>query len=128
MIEKFVLLPWKAGGRSFDGVDCWGLVYLWYKELSIDIPSYDYYAYGRNTASTVRIIAQEKEKNWIEVYEPERNDVILLRVGGLAVHVGIYLGNDKMLHIEEGREACVADLTRSEWKNRILGYYRLQRH
>lgn len=34
--KKFVGIPYKLGGSSFDGTDCFGIVLLWYKEQGIE--------------------------------------------------------------------------------------------
>jgi cell wall-associated NlpC family hydrolase len=40
--ERFVGLPYRGGGRSFAGVDCWGLVYLVYQHAAkVPVPTYD---------------------------------------------------------------------------------------
>ena len=39
--EKYINLPYKHKGRDFSGIDCWGLVYLVYKEeKNILIPNF----------------------------------------------------------------------------------------
>jgi cell wall-associated NlpC family hydrolase len=39
--RDYVGLPWKFAGRSSEGVDCWGLLWLVYREvLGIPIASY----------------------------------------------------------------------------------------
>lgn len=37
----FFYIPFLEGGRSYDGCDCWGFIYLFYKDiLNIILPSY----------------------------------------------------------------------------------------
>ncbi len=40
--HRLVGIPFIAGGRGWDGCDCWGLLLLAYREvLGIELPSYD---------------------------------------------------------------------------------------
>lgn len=123
--DKFLDAPFVKGGRDFDGMDCWGLVYLYYKEIGVDIPSYDYYAIGQNTRDTIRKIYSEKDKHWSRVDKPQLHDVVFCRHGQLGSHVGVYIGEGQMLHIEIGHEACIETITGLKWEHKILGFYRL---
>ena len=48
IFETYLGIPWKVAGRDRDGLDCWGLVYLFYKErFGIALPTglgFDYSA------------------------------------------------------------------------------------
>lgn len=121
---KFMNVPFVKGGRSFEGLDCWGLVYLYYQQLGLEIPAYDYYAIGVNTRETLRKIQAEKAAHWVRVDKPRRPDVVFMRHGELQSHVGVYLGRGEFLHIETGRDAAVVNVKDWEWKHKVLGYYR----
>lgn len=54
-------------------------------------------------------------------------DAVLLRVRGSdPTHVGVYLGESKMLHVQSGTDSCVAHLDSAFWRNRVIGYFRWQ--
>jgi murein DD-endopeptidase len=41
MFDQFVGIPYVAHGRDYAGADCWGLLYLFYRDvLGVQIPSY----------------------------------------------------------------------------------------
>lgn len=124
--DMWVGIPFKEHGRDFNGCDCWGLVRLWYKDkYNVHLPSYvdDYEnVKDKNIAATMQT---EKEK-WLCADSPEYGDVVLLRMAGLPMHCGVYLGKGKVLHVERGCDSIIEDLRRSKWKNRIMGYYRMK--
>lgn len=123
----YVGIPFKEKGRDESGLDCWGLVRLWYdKELGIELPSYiDVYQTTKDIEIT-ETIKKEQAIKWESVEKPVRGDVVLLRIKGLPWHVGIYLGDNRILHVEQGCDSVIENLGRSKWKNRILGYYRMR--
>lgn len=123
-VGKFIGVPFVKGGRSLEGADCWGLVYLYYLEMGVEIPAYDYYAIGINTRETLRKIQAEKAAHWVRIEKPQRPDVVFMRHGDLQSHVGVYLGGGNFLHIETGRDAAVHNVKDWEWKHKVLGYYR----
>lgn len=123
-LEQFFSIPFVQGGRSFEGADCWGLVYLYYQVMDIEIPAYDYYAVGINTLETLRKIKAEKAAHWDQVENPAHPDVVFMRHGELQSHVGIYLGAGDFLHIETGRDVAVHNVKDFEWKHKVLGYFR----
>lgn len=123
----YVGIPFKEKGRDESGLDCWGLVRLWYKnELGVDLPSYlNVYSHTKEKV-VAETIAAESSAHWRSVDTPERGDVVLLRVMGLPWHVGVYLGGNKFLHVQQGCDSIIENLDSTRWRNRILGYVRMK--
>jgi cell wall-associated NlpC family hydrolase len=63
---------------------------------------------------------------WLEVERgvEQAGDVVLLRLRGLPVHVGIIVARGWMLHVEAKVDSVVERFDGLEWRNRILGIYR----
>ena len=129
-VSKFVGLPWREHGRDFDGLDCWGLVYLIYlHELRIELPSYvDEY---ENTvdAKHLKKVYDQNMTAWSMLIhdQPRIFDVALMRVRGHPIHVGIYLEPGKMLHIEDGLNSVIEAYNGLQWQNRLIGFFRHER-
>jgi cell wall-associated NlpC family hydrolase len=124
-VEKQI--PFLAHGRSYEGLDCWGLVWLAYKEckgiiLRSGTEEYqpkDIYDFDKIS----RLISKYKPE-WTPVEKGRAGDVILLRLTGRPIHVGLVLANGRMLHIEKGINVCVERYSSPVWKDRIVGIYR----
>src|SRR5690554_6259322 len=43
--DKLLGIPYAHNGRSYDGVDCLGLIYLFFKELGVEFPVDDEQGY-----------------------------------------------------------------------------------
>ena len=123
-LTEYIGIPYKQYGRSFDGCDCYGLVYLFYKyELGIELPTYLNTYNHDNINSITEIIRKEKEL-WTKIQTPKKFCCILFNVNGLYNHIGIYLGKNLFLHSAEVRkESCIERITHPFWKTRIEGYY-----
>ena len=123
-VEKYIGLKYKEKGRDFDGVDCWGLVRLFYKnEYQIDLPSFSSEYTQDDTSRIQELIAQYKE-GWEKVEQPEEGSIVLFRVLGLEAHVGIIVNNNQFLHVRENQDSVIEPLDGSVWKKRIIGYYK----
>ena len=126
--EKYIGLPYANNGRTEDGIDCWGLVRLFYKnELNIDLPSYiDEYdgPYDRNVAGAINAY----KDNWETTTTPDVGALVLFNVYGEPAHVGVYVGNGKFLHSREGKDSVIESLTGSKWSKRFEGYYNYSNH
>lgn len=123
-IGKFMDIPFVEGGRGYAGADCWGLVYLFYREWGRPLPEYAHYAVGINTAATLRQIQREKAQHYREISAPEYGDIVFMLHGEIESHVGVFLQKGEFMHLERGREVAVNTIRDFEWKHRILGYYR----
>lgn len=122
--NKYIGLPYKDNGRDESGVDCWGLVRLFYKnELSIDLPSYtELYSGGTDTAIPQAIISNKD--NWIERGEGVPGDVCLFNIFGEPAHVGIYIGGGSFLHVRENQDSVIESINSVKWSKRFVGFYK----
>lgn len=104
--------PYVYGGEywSQGGFDCSGLTRFAYRSAGIVIP---------RTASQQWNGIKEK------VTDPIPGDIIVFSRNGDIYHVGIYLGNNKMIHSPEpGKFVEVKDLTWHYANNRVHGFLR----
>lgn len=135
-LQRYIGLPFEIGGRTFDGVDCWGLVRLFYQhDLGIELPSYsDYEDLNQHTKVELsNLITNEKETRWqdvaTDVHYLEFGDVLVFRVKGLPVHVGVYLSENKFLHSLVGINSCTEKLNNHKgrcWDNKLVGACRYE--
>lgn len=126
-VGHYIGLSFKEHGRNRLGVDCWGLVRLIYAErFSVALPSY-VYAYPNTTSPEIlgELVGKESQKWKVVALGEERlGDVIVLRIHGHPMHVGIVIGDQQMLHIQTGINASIENYQNMRWKNRIVGFYR----
>jgi cell wall-associated NlpC family hydrolase len=116
--------PFRDGGRDSDGLDCWGLVRLAFRQWrGIDLP-----AYGEISALDLLRVARAMSagaEKWHLVATPQPWDVALLRGHGtrLACHVGLVTAAG-LLHTEPATGAVVVPLRHLMIKHRIQGFFR----
>lgn len=123
----YIGLPFKERGRDSAGLDCWGLVRLVLQEqFDIQVPSYTHcYASSIDQAQLGPLVRRES-LNWkvIQAAEVRCGDVVILRMRGEPMHVGLVLGDQQMLHIERGINSVIERYGSLRWKNRIVGFFR----
>jgi len=123
--SKYIGIPFEDKGRTAEGLDCWGLLCLIFKEqFNIFIPTFEY-----STATNFSEVGKLIEDNihvWIKIEPDTRKvgDVILLRLLGYPVHVGILVDRQRMIHVFKGTNTCLQRINSIVWKKRIQGIYR----
>ena len=127
-MDRFVGIPYVPHGRAYEGADCWGIVYLYYRDiLGRPIPSY--VAEMQDRAFRPReigpLIDAERELHWEQASEPKTGDVVLMRNGRHHNHIGIYLDRGKTLHSEGPGPSTIERLDALHLRNRIVGYFRM---
>lgn len=125
--NQYVGLPFADQGRDRNGLDCWGLVRLAYREqLDIHLLSYvDDYVGADERAEVAGLICQEAAAGpWMKVAKPHPMDVLLFRRGRYDSHVGIKVARSRMLHMAQGEQARIEDYTSAKWGKRFVGGYR----
>ena len=126
--NRYVGIPYAAGGCGPSGCDCWGLVRLVYKnEFGIDLPgvSLDVTPGQAPDAAMVSpVLELTREAFWQRVDVPQAGDVIVLRVLGHESHVGLVTTPGYMLHVREGKDAVLEPYDRRRWKQAVRGIWR----
>ena len=122
-IDKYIGLPYQENGRDWQGVDCWGLARLFYKnEFNIDLPSYAEQYAGSYDPEVLKLV-QSNTDNWTGKTLPVYGDLCLFNIYGEPRHVGVYIGDNKFLHSREGRDSVVESLQSPQWAKRFEGFY-----
>ncbi|WP_163647884.1 C40 family peptidase [Modicisalibacter sp. 'Wilcox'] len=98
--------PYVLGGASRRGVDCSGLVQMTYRAAGLQVP--------RTAEQQFEALPAR------DVVRP--GDLLFFGSGARATHVGIYLGDGRMIHAPgRGREVTTTALTLDYWQTRFLG-------
>jgi cell wall-associated NlpC family hydrolase len=127
-IEKYIGIPFKDFGRTFEGVDCWGLIYLVSKnEFDLLLPTYlQNYQSVEDGEELGRLIRGELRELYrlIKPGNEQPGDFVLLRLQGEPMHVGIVAGEGFMLHAMRGFNTALEKCQGIKWRSRILGFYK----
>lgn len=120
---QYVEIPFKSHGRDREGLDCYGLVCLVYKELlglTLQSWSHLYNDAHRVNPSSV----QQGFDQWQKVDKPLIGDLALFQAGR-GMHVGICLDRKgvQMLHTTEGVAVSVEKISSPHWSKRFRGFY-----
>lgn len=121
--EKYIGIPYKDGGRDSTGLDCWGLVRLIYRdEMGIVLPSFDG-QYSTDDQERLEELFHQYREGW-EPCEAFEGAVVLFRVLGSETHVGVMVDSTHFIHIREGLDSVIEDVTHNKWKKRVVGFYK----
>ena len=134
---EYIGIPFLERGRDRAGCDCWGLVRLVLAErFGIEMPSYagDYQTVADH-GRLADLIDHGRTNIWDEVWSPYLSsvlcplttapgDLVLLRLHGLPIHVGVVAARGWMLHVEAKVDSVLERFDGMEWRNRVFGVYR----
>jgi cell wall-associated NlpC family hydrolase len=128
--SKYVGIPYVKGGRDIgnpqNGLDCWGLATLFYKnEYGVILPSYTDISMTTDRIKEVsgQLVQTDCYKHFNTVQKSKAGDLILLRVGGHPIHIGIVLDNKLMLHANTG-SSVIETYKGMKWQQRIHSFLR----
>lgn len=112
-IDRLRSLPYRFGGNGVRGIDCSGFVQKVFREFAIELP--------RSAREQYRL-GVPVERNHLK-----QGDLVFFRTyAKYPSHVGIYLGDNKMVHAStRSRKVVVSDITQSYYTKRYIGAKRL---
>lgn len=125
-LEKYLAIPYKLNGRSFEGTDCYGLVTLWFRnELGIELidPIRDLAAFNDLKDRDTFISRIGTDWATVKYRDIKPNDGVLICNNSTTPnHAGIVLTQNTFLQMLEGPGCHVAKIDR--WLPRIYRFYR----
>jgi len=133
-LKSYIGIPYKDKGRDREGLDCWGLLRLVYREqLGIELPSYaDGYSTAEDQADVARLILDVRDRvppgdvrPWRPVEKEKGGDAVLIRIAGEPMHVGVVVKPGEMIHVMRGIDVSLERYHLARWNKRILGFYRI---
>lgn len=127
MMNKYVGVPYKHGGRAMDGADCWGLALMVYHDLGFELwdikDAYDE-TWEWNDRS---LFIENYHREWKRVSKPFVFDGVLFQnKKGLVVHGGIMLDDNKFMHASRKTGVVIARVSDLLWRKSFEGYYHLK--
>ena len=120
-VSKYISIPYKDKGQSFDGCDCLGLVRLVLKEeFAKELPRFEYQS-ADNTMINERLINVNLPTIQAEkVDKPIPGDIVVMNG-----HIGIFVNPGSVLHTTRGIGTCCEPIDRPRLRGRIKGFYRV---
>lgn len=104
-------IPYKYAGSTLSGFDCSGLTQYVYRQAGISIP--------RTTKK------QLSSSQTIAYQQLLPGDLAFYKTGTNTRHVGIYIGNNQMIHASTGsKRVRTANITDSYWRQRFTKFGR----
>ena len=130
IIGKLKDIPYQHNGRSMRGVDCWGLIYLFFKELGIRLPISD----GSFAPDDWYKKQPERYGNALKTLGEEvghyRNlkplDIPYFRLyRDVITHSGVMLDRQFFLHVLIDKKVRVDSFNRLFWRAKYAGAIRV---
>lgn len=128
--NKYIGINFAEKGRTIEGFDCWGLLKYVYNHdhpSRVILPGYEDLYNSTNDRETLgRVMFEERQDHWREVTKPQEFDAVLLRMGGVPMHVGIVTKPNHMIHCALGIGTAHERFDVMRWQNKILGFFRYE--
>ena len=124
--EHYLGLPWKLGGRSMTGLDCWGLLRFIYG-VQFGITLSEHPVSGKLADADMVVQEELGAHCWVPIISPQVGDVVALGKGAGLCHVGVYVETPapSILHIAADCPSVIVGLKllyRKGYQN--VKYYR----
>lgn len=124
-MSKYVGIPFEYNGRSTDGVDCLGLVTMFLNDNGLYMPDGD----GKKIRENWHENNPKRLKKGLEDFfvkvdneRPQKFDVLLFKIKGKLMHLGVMFERNRLLHIRKGHTSTLERLYR--WENFLHSTYR----
>jgi cell wall-associated NlpC family hydrolase len=127
LVNKYKGIPYHHAGRDLNGLDCLGLVYLFYKDCGIKIPDGDGKPYPKDWYKEdperyVRGISHYGNPAPLDELKPL--DLVYFRMFKYISHTGIMIDSEYFIHIHQNSVVHISHLN-FIWRKRLAGARRL---
>jgi len=127
LLREYIGIPFKHLGRYKDGVDCYGLITLIYKE-KLGIYLFDVENYRKEWYKEYNLFVSNYWRQWRKIDQTELlpYDVLLFCMEeskAIPSHVGLYIGDGRFIHCMEKGSVIISKFERV-WKKVFHSAYR----
>ena len=127
VIRKYLGVPYKHKGRSMEGLDCYGLGILLYKDLGYTL--FDIKEYAANwSAKGANYLLENYYRQWEKVYSPSTFDAVMFKRTKdsiLVNHGGFVLSDNRFIHCcKQG--TIISKWCDEKWVPLLEGFYHLK--
>jgi len=123
LCRKYVGVPYEHQGRTLEGLDCWGLIILAYREIGVEVLDLTDYDYDWAQQGDNHFVKNYYE-NWQRVEAPCFMDLLMFSNPlGIPYHAGIHLGYGRFLQCALRVGVVITPLD-DKWRQRLYGVYR----
>jgi len=117
MFKDLIGIPFEYGK-----MDCWILAIEVFKRFGIDIPEYNV-ARAAVKECNMKAVSNEMEAKtaeWIKCKEPSVPCIVAMSLGipGFINHIGVYIGNNKFIHVTHKKTVVIERLNNPLYANR----------
>lgn len=127
LARTFTGIGYRHNGQSKEGVDCLGLIRMFYRKIGMTLPKNDGKEYPPDWYQTdperlLRGLMDQGVSAPVSDLKPL--DLVYFRIGGAVTHVGVMVDQTHFLHVLIDR---VSEITRMDWawRRRLVGARRL---
>ena len=118
-IDRMLTVPYARGRGDWSGMDCWGVVELWYRHvLGVELSDRTNIAPGHDGVQK----GFDAALGWRLVAAPVDHCAVVMRAHGFeAGHIGIYY-NGSVLHTDEAHGCVYQPITDRVIRTKITAY------
>jgi cell wall-associated NlpC family hydrolase len=109
-------------GVPYEKRDCYGIVIDFYKEV-LGVELKNYYTEIPETSMQSQNLIYSSMGDFKKVDIPQFGDIIVIKLKRVESHIGVYVGEDKMLHTLKNIGCHIENI--SKYRRMISGYFRM---
>lgn len=126
-MRDLIGIPFVNKGRDRNGMDCWGLTMAVMLKFGKEVPEIDVSCF--DTIAIHAIYEGVKARwTWRKVEIPEPGDLVIMSIDlqhpDSVHHVGVYIGNGRVIHTLEKRESHLIRVDDPYWSRKIVEFRR----
>ncbi len=123
LVAKYIGIPYCLAGRDTNGLDCLGLIHLFYRDCGIQIPDGDGAPYTNDWVKEdperyLRGILRQGRAVSLNDLKPL--DLVYFRIGKYISHGGVMIDNQHFLHVLQNEVVHKSPLDFA-WRRRLMG-------